>query len=376
MSDTSLATAASNTPTKASRVPPRIVVHITMRLRQFIMHIADRMLPAPVAVLEHAHSFVAVHILAAIAELGIADQLATGPKTADELASAVDADSDAVHRVLRAAAVVGIVRLDGRGYFHATRLTQPLRTGDPSRTADWCRVIGSAPVQAAWADLAQTVRTGENAFHRVTGNDWFSWFAAHPEDGKRFAAGLGGLTRADAATILAAYRFPESGVVCDVAGGAGVLLGEILRANPGLRGVLVESPMVLSEAAAYLDEIGVADRVELVEGDLFEGFKVTADIYLLKWILHDWDDRTCKRIIENITAAMTSGTRLVAIEGDQEPNRAHPRFSMIDAQMLTCTEGGRERPAREIARLLESSGLRPGRQRHTATDLVLVEGVA
>jgi hypothetical protein len=347
-----------------------------MRLRRFLLQLADYMLPAPIAVLEHAHSFTAAHLLSAMAELGIADELATGPKTAEELATRVQADPDALHRTLRAAAVVGIVRLDDRGTFHATRLTMPLRSRDPSCAADWCRYIASPSVQAAWADLPQTVRTGESAFRRVNGQDMFSWFDAHPDEGRRFAAGLGGLTRADTAMIIAAYPFPKQGVVCDVAGGSGVLLGEILRARPELRGVLVESPLVLCEAKAHLERIGVSNRVEFVEGDFFEKIEAIADIYLLKWILHDWDDPTCKRIVGNVAAAMAPGARLVAIEGDQEPHRAHPRFSMIDAQMLTVTEGGRERSAQEIAELLESSGLQPGRRRHTATDLILVEAVA
>jgi hypothetical protein len=369
----SVGRANDSTALKRHRVPPRFVVHLTLRLRRFLVDSADRLLPPHIALLEHAYHFAVVHLLAAFAELGIADHLGDGPKTAKELAGLIQGDADALHRALRAAAEVGIVRLDAAGTFHATRLTIPLRSQDPSAAADWCRFLGSPALQVAWSDLSQTLRTGENAFRRVNGMDPFRWFDTHPEEGRRFTAGLGGLTRAEAAMIVAAYRFPEQGVLCDVAGGAGVLLGEILQAHPGLRGILVEAPLVLTEAGAYLESIGLADRVQLVHGDFFAPIQVTADLYLLKWILHDWDNQTCTVILKNIAAAMSKGARLVVIEGDQARNRAHARFSMLDAQMLVASEGGRERSGAEIAQLLADAGLHPRRLRHTATDLVLVE---
>jgi hypothetical protein len=346
------------------------------RARKLTFGLADRLVPAPIAVLEHAHGFAGVHLLAAIAELGVADQLCDGPKTAEELAPLTGAEADALHRCLRAAATVGLVRIDRTGRFHATRLTKPMRSGDPSAAGDWCRCIGSAPVQAAWAGLVETLRSGDDGFRRINGVDWFTWFANHPQEGRRFSAGLGGLTRLEAAMIIASYPFPASGVICDVAGGAGVLLSEILLCRPELRGVLVETPLVLKEAAAYLESAGVADRVELIEGDFFELFAARADLYLLKWVLHDWDDAACIRILGNVAATMDTGARLVVIEGDQGRNRAHPRFSMIDLQMLTVTGGGRERSATEIRRLLDGAGLIPGAVRHTPTDLALVEATA
>jgi hypothetical protein len=362
-----------STAPKRRRVPPRFMMHVTLRLRRLLLDVADRLLPQPIALLEHAHHFSVMHLLAAFAELGVADHLADGPKTARELADLVGADADALHRALRAGAAIGFVRLDAVGKFHATRLTLPLRSHDQSAAADWCRFLGSPSLQAAWSDLTQTLRTGENAFRRVNGMNLFRWFDTHPEEGRRFTAGLGGLTRTEAAMIVSAYPFPDKGVLCDVAGGAGVLLGEVLRAYPGLRGILVEAPLVLAEASAYLASIGLADRVELVQGDIFEAMHATADLYLLKWILHDWDDQTCTVILKNIAATMAKGARLLIIEGDQAQNQAHARFSMLDVQMLVATEGGRERSGAEIAHLLADADLHPRHVRHTGTDLVVLE---
>jgi len=119
--------------------------------------------------------------------------------------------------------------------------------------------------------------------------------------------------------------------------------------------------------------IGLADRVQLVQGDIFEAIHATADLYLLRWILHDWDDQICTVILQHLAAAMPKGARLLVIEGDQAQNQTHPRFSMLDAQMLVASEGGQERSASEVAQLLADSGLHPRRVRHTATDLMLVE---
>src|SRR4051794_22116607 len=142
-----------------SKAPPRLAVAVASWLRRFFLGCADRMLPTHLAVLEHAHGFAHARILSTMAELGLPDALADGPRDADELALTVDCNPDALHRLLRAAAVFGAVRLDGSGKFHATRFTNVLRDAHPSAAADWCRYIGSASQQAAWSHLTESVRT-------------------------------------------------------------------------------------------------------------------------------------------------------------------------------------------------------------------------
>jgi len=130
---------------------------------------------------------------------------------------------------------------------------------------------------------------------------------------------------------------------------------------------------VLAEAARYLQAAGLADRVELAEGDILRDVRGTADVYLLKWVLHDWDDATCQTILRRIRTTMPSGAKLVVIEGVQNHNSVHPRFSMIDLQMLVVTEGGRERSIAQLEHLITTAGLRPRCTRRTATDLALLE---
>jgi hypothetical protein len=360
-------------PVPVRRPPPRIAVHAAMVLRRALLAMADRMIPAHPALLEHAHQFTKAHLLCSVAELQIADHLADGPKDASQLGALTGCDPAALHRALRAAATFGVVRLDRRGRFRASRLLTQLGSAHPGQAADWCRFIGSSSHQAAWSALSVSIRTGRSAFRTVHGTSLFDWFAAHPQDGRHFNAGIAGLTQAEAPIIAAAYPFPDGTVICDIGGGTGALLAEILRRRPRSRGILVETPGVLAEAASYLRTAGLAARVELTEGDIFRNVHPTADFYLLKWVLHDWDDGACQAILRRIAAAMPAGATLIVIEGVQDHNAPHPRFSMIDLQMLVVADGGRERSVTELERLIAAAGLRPERTRRTATGLAVLE---
>jgi O-methyltransferase domain len=371
--DEAAGTAAPARRSPRTQVPPRLAVHAAMKVRRLLLRAADRVLPAELAVLEHSAGFSAAYLLGAMVELGVPDELAAGPKTAEEMAMTLHCDADALHRALRMGAIHNLVRLDGSGRFHATRLTRAL-TSDAAYSSDqWCSFMASKAHQRAWADLAATLRSGEAAFRRQNGMPIFAWFDANPHEGRAFAAGLSGLTLSEASAIAASYRFPRAGVVCDIAGGAGALLGEVLRRTPEARGILVEAPLVLTEAATYLGSLGLAERVDLQQGDLFGDLRATADVYLLKWILHDWDDADCVRLLGNVAATMPAGAKLLVIEGVQERNSAHARFSPIDLQMLVVTEGGRERSIPEIQELMTKAGFRPTSVRRTPADLAVLE---
>ena len=314
-------------------------------------------------------------VIGLIAELGVADELAERPLTATQLAPRVGADAAALHRVLRAAAVDGLVRLDRRGRFRLTRLGRALRSDAPTSLRAWARYMALPSTRAAWGDLAESVRTGRSAFPRVHGKSVWTWFADHPYEERLFAAAMRSVTELDAPDIAAASLWPERGTVCDVAGGVGTLLAAILGARPALRGVLVEAPGVLTEADAYLEGRGVRQRVELVEGDIFADVEAQADCYVLKNVVHDWDDATSARILGAVRTAMRAGTRLVLVEQLQERNRPHPFASLTDLQMLTQCDDGRERSRAELRGLLSAAGLTPGRVERVGVG-ALVEGVA
>jgi hypothetical protein len=169
------------------------------------------------------------------------------------------------------------------------------------------------------------------------------------------------LTEQDAPFIVHGYDWPRDGVLCDVAGGVGTLLASILETRPGLRGVLVDAPGVLAEADGWLGGRGLRERVELSQGDIFRSIDARADVYLLKNILHDWDDAASATILRTLRAAMPAGSRVVVVEYLQGRNEPDIPASLSDIQMMTQCDDGRERSADELKALLEGAGLRPGR---------------
>ena len=364
------------TPQRAGRVPPAFAVRTATTLRGFLLRAADRLLPASICASENAHQFVRAHIMATMSELRIADALRDETLSTAEVARRTGCDAEAMHRLLRAAATFGAVHLRRDGLVRASRITRVLRSDDRYAAGSWCQYIASAAHQQAWTALAESVRSGGNAFSRVNGASLFDWFAEHPSEGEHFNRGLAGLTLADAPFVLAALELPQSGIVCDIAGGRGALLAEILRSRPDLRGVLVESTAVKADADRYLGEQGIRERVDLVTGDMFEPLEAKADLYLLKWILHDWDDPTCTRLLTSLAASMPHGARLAVIEGVQDRNAVDPRFSNIDLEMLVVTEGGRERSIEQLTALLVAAGFTPGKVTRTATGVAILTATA
>jgi hypothetical protein len=331
-----------------------------MAARRSLLSLADRLLPAQFAVFDKTIGVGRTHVIGTLAELGVADLLARGPQTAEQLAEKLGVDADALHRVLRASAVEGFAKMDRKGRFRLARLGQPLRTDVPGSVRDWARYMALKSTTSAWADLTGSVRTGRSAFHRVHGTSVWDWFAEHPDEERMFAGAMRRLTDQFAPAIVAGYDWPRDGVVCDVAGGVGTLLAAVLRSREDLRGVLVDGAGVLAEADTWLTAQGVRDRIELKPGDIFERIDAQADVYLLKDILHDWNDAACARILENVRATMPTGARLLLVESLQERNRPDEIASLQDIQMLTQCEEGRQRSAEEHAALLRGAGLRPG----------------
>jgi O-methyltransferase domain len=357
------------------RPPPRLVAAAVLAARRGLRRLSDRIVPAHLAVFDASIGTGRTQVLGTIAELGVADALAGGPQTAEELASRLEVDADMLHRILRAAATEDVVRLDRDGRFSLSRLGKVLRSDHPRTMRPWTRYIASRSCTEAWAELTPSLRTGEGAFRRVHGKSVWEWFAEHPEEERVFAATMRRMTEDVAPAVVAAYPWPERGSVCDVAGGVGTLLAAVLRERPGLRGVLVDAPGVLEEAEAHLAQMGVRERVELVEGDIFGRLEARADVYLLKDVLHDWGDEACAQILGNVAATMPPGGRLVLVEALQERNEPDPIASLTDVHMLTQCEGGRQRSVAELHALLDGAGLRPGRVERTLGP-ALVEGIA
>jgi O-methyltransferase domain len=356
-----------------ANVPPQPVVVLGLRLRRLLHAAGDAMLPGWAIAWQRSMGIAQTEVMAAMAELGVADALGRGRATAAELAPRIDADPDTLHRVLRGAALYDLLRLDRRGRFRLTRVGRALRADDETSLAPWSRYLGLRSTREAWGALPATTRSGAPSFSAVHGSTVWEWFAEHPEEEQLFASAMRALTEFEAPTLVASDLWPEAGTVCDVAGGAGTLLAALLGEKPGLRGILVEAPGVLAEARSHLERRGLSERVELVEGDLLGTIDARADVYVMKNILHDWHGEACGRMLATVAGAMPSGARLLVIEQLQEPDDPHPFVTVTDLQMLTQCEGGRERSPAELQALLTGAGLRPGRVDRTGVS-ALVEG--
>ncbi|MDQ4501888.1 methyltransferase [Sinomonas sp. ASV322] len=342
------------------RTPPPAVVRFVQRLSRTLGRAGAALKPRQARLLDLTGGVAAIMLMRAAVQTRLVEPLAAGPLTAGEVARRLGLHADTVHRVLRGLAVYGLARLAPDGRFSLTSTGRLLLDGDPHSMAGWIRYVTSPMVILGWSRLPETLRDGRPAFNAATGTTIWQHLAEHPEEEEGFARTMRELTLLAAPLIIAAYPWPRSGTVCDVGGGAGGMLAEVLRAREGLRGLLVDQPGPLAAARDYLASQGVADRVDLVEGDLFDGLEASADVYLLKDVLHDWDDAQCARILGTIRAAAPRGARVLILEWLQEPNRAEFPVSISDLMMLAQTEG-RQRSADEFFAIAAEAGFAAGR---------------
>lgn len=340
---------------------PMPVVLATLALRRGLKRFADRLVPPQVAMLDLGESTASVQIASAIAELGIADALGDAAMTAPQIAARIDCDEETTHRLLRGAVAADLCTMDNRtGAVTLTRMGAVLRSDHPASLRAWMRYKGMRSTVDAWGGLAASVRSGRSAFETVHGMSVWDWYAAHPEEQQVFAATMRQATEMSARAIGGVYPWPDNAVVCDVAGGIGTLLSVIVSSTgANLRGILVDSAGMISEAERFLAERGVSDRVDRREGDIFGSIDAAADVYLLKDVLHDWDDERCAKILAAVAAGMPRGSKLVVIEYLQPRNRPNPFSPLLDLHTLTQRDGGRLRSLAELSALLTGAGLRP-----------------
>jgi len=337
---------------------------------------ADR--PPPAVLYDLATGHYVSQAIYVAAKLGIADLLGAGPRNRDELANATGTHAPSLGRVLRLLASVGVFAERGDGSFELTPLGACLRSGVPGSFRAVALLFASPGVWSSWGDLLHTVRTGETAWHHVFGTDGFEYFAQHPEEGAIFDEAMGAFTATVAIAVAAAYDFSPFGTLVDVGGGEGALLVGILRANPALRGVVFDLPRLAPGARKQIAGAGLGDRCEFVAGDFFEAVPGGGDAYVLKHVIHDWDDTRAVRILRNCHRVMRPQGRLLIVEGVYPPRIDHSAASRgaaaNDVNMLVCT-GGRQRSEGEFRDLFEAAGLSLTRIIPTQAMSCVIEGV-
>lgn len=316
-----------------------------------------KQLPPQAAMFQIISGFWISRAVYIIAKLGIPDLLKDGPKSSNELAAETSTHAPSLYRVLRALVSVGVLTGNDDGKFGLTPLSETLVTDAPG-SVRWFAVseLGEEHYPA-WGNLMHSVKTGEIAFDNLYGMDVWKFFEQNPENGALFNDSMSGITAATNEAITTLYDFSSFNKLIDVGGGHGGLITGVLKKNPQLKGVVFDAPEVISGTRSKIEAAGLADRCETIGGNFFESVPAGGDAYILKWIIHDWDDEKSIRILRNVREQMSPTSKLILVDS-VVPESAEPHFSkFIDLNMLVMT-GGKERTESEFRQLLGSAGFK------------------
>ncbi|MEW1913161.1 methyltransferase [Kitasatospora sp. NPDC085895] len=303
------------------------------------------------------HGALVTQLLVVADEFGIAEILAGGPVPVSQLARRCGAHEQSLHRLLRALASQGVFQEVEAGTFALTPLAETLRADVPGSVRAWIRFWGMPEKLQAINSLSYSVRTGRPAFPYVHGTEWWSYLAAHPEHAELFNDAMGEMARRVHAVAVESCDLTGVRRVVDVGGGQGHLLATILPRHAELQATLLDQPSVIRGAKAVLEAAGVADRVDLVGGDFFDGVPEGADAYLLSMILHDWDDEQCVGLLDMIRRAMAPDAQVVVIDAIV-PAGNTPHDGKLRDTVMMALHPGRERTEAEFSALFAAAGLR------------------
>jgi hypothetical protein len=301
-------------------------------------------------------------------KLGLADLINDGRRSVEELAQATGTNPRGLYRLLRALGSIGIFA-EEQGRFILTPLAKCLL--DPSTKA-MATMRGEIQYRA-WGELLYSIRTGRSAFEKVYGQPIFDFFSEHPETGNLFDQAMTGVHGRETEAMLEAYDFTGIGTLADLGGGNGSVLTAILRRYPEMRGILFDLPGVAERAKANIEAAGLDARCQVVSGNFFEAVPPGADAYLMRHIIHDWDDDKAHTILRHCHRAMQQGGKLLVVEG-VIPLGNEPSVSKFFDLAMMVLPGGMERTKAEYRQLLEAAGFRLTRIVPTQTWVSVIEG--
>lgn len=332
-------------------------------------------MPPQQAMIQIISGFWLSQMINVAARLGIADQVSGQPKTLSELAEATGTHAPSLYRLLRALVSTGILAQDAEGKFISTPLSETLRSGVPGSLRAFAMAELGQEHFVAWGNLMHSVKTGEIAFDNHFGQSAWEYYATHPEDAAVFNDAMTGLTEMVNGAVIAAYDFSGFKKVVDIGGGHGALMAALLKAYPAMQGAVFDLPHVAEGATARLNAEGVSDRCEILTGDFFQSVPAGFDAYLMKFIIHDWNDEQSIAILKNIRGAMAEGGKLLLVEQIVAADNLPSFAKFIDINMLVMT-GGQERTEQEFTNLYTASGFKLSRVVATLSPFCVIEAVA
>ncbi|HXX43489.1 MAG TPA: methyltransferase [Candidatus Acidoferrales bacterium] len=308
------------------------------------------------------------------AKFGIADLLSSGPKAVSELARESKANEDALYRVLRALASINVFRETAPRTFVNTPISETLRSDIAGSTRDAVLFMADELHMRIYSELAYSVETGGTTFRKITGMEPFEFFRQNSEENRLFNSAMTSISAGAVPSALQAYDFGESGTLADIGCGHGALLTGILQKHGGLRGIAFDLPNVVEGAKERYESLGLASRCEVFGGSFFEGVPA-ADSYVMKSIIHDWDDSRAVAILKNCAKAMRGPNgKVILLEMVVGPANEPGLAKWIDIEMLVIA-GGRERTEAEFADLFSKAGLKLSRVVRTPSPFCVIEAV-
>jgi len=307
----------------------------------------------------------------AVAKFGIADELKDGPRSVEQLAEATSTNADALYRLLRALANRGIFAEGEPRQFLLTPLAEPLQSDVPGSKRALALMSGDEQYRA-WAEIAYSIKTGETAFEKVFGKPIFDYLGENPDKAKIFDAAMVGIHGRESAVILDAYDFAGIDVLADIGGGNGSQITGILQKHTAMKGILFDLPHVIERAKNPIEAAGLSDRCELVSGSFFEAVPEGADAYMMRHIIHDWDDEKSLTILRNCHQAMSSKSKLLVVESVIPPGNEPFGGKFLDLVMLLIP-GGKERTEDEYRTLFGTAGFEITRIVPTGAEVSIVE---
>jgi hypothetical protein len=356
------------------KFPHRFFYFTGLRIRLILMRLSVRLVPPPIAVYEKAQGFWISRAIFAACELNLADLLASGPKSIEELATLSKTDKANLYRLMRALAGEGIFReLPGKVFLN-TKLSSALKEGDDSMKNMILHQFGETPM-ILFSRFTECIRTGEGNANKMLGEGVFQYLAENPAKNEIYNKSMDDSSSMVALALLSAYDFKGIKTLVDVGGGHGILLESILEKYPGIRGILFDQHHVVDYTQEVAREPLIEHRFRIVAGNFFDDIPANADGYFMKNILHAFSDEDCLTLLKKINSVIAPGGKLIILETLPAPDNKPSFGKLVDLMMMTGTNGGKERTAGEFSELLNRSGFRLKRIIRTIAPVSVLEAV-
>ena len=309
----------------------------------------------------------------AAAKFGIADHLKDGPRTIEQLAADTSTNADALYRLLRALASIGIFAEGPPRQFSLTPMAEALQSDIPGSKRALALMSGDEQFRA-WAEIDYSIQTGKKAFDKVFGKPIFDYLGDHLDKARIFDAAMVGIHGRESNAVHDAYDFSKIGTLADIGGGNGSQLIALLKSHPTMKGILFDLPHVIDRAKAQIESAGLSNRCRLVAGDFFQNVPDGADAYFMRHIIHDWEDEKSLTILRNCHRAMPAHGKLLLVESVIPPGNEPFGGKFLDLVMLLIP-GGKERTKDEYQTLFEKAGFTLSKIVPTSTEVSIIEAV-